>query len=228
MQSEVDAGRSTEREPLTRARILRCALALIDAEGFEAVSMRRLAGELGVSPMSLYNHVPNKDAVLEGICEALLGEIDLSVIEKHDQWGDALKAGFKSYRDVLLRHPNAVMLMETKPLITEDAMVPIEASFALLREAGFSAEEAVDAHCALLGLTMGHVVWQISNPMNNPEHMSAIGARNMALAPERFPKLLESMPYMMNVDYDRAFDFALDALLRGFEQKLGARTEERF
>src|ERR687886_1653277 len=96
------------RRPLNRDRVLRAAIELADAEGVEAITMRRLAKELGVEAMSLYNHVANKDAILSGILEAVIDEIELP--SRRVGWKKAIRTSAISERDVLLRHPWASRL----------------------------------------------------------------------------------------------------------------------
>jgi AcrR family transcriptional regulator len=209
------------REPLTRARILKRALELLDQDGLEALSMRRLAGDLGVSPMALYNHVPNKEALHEGITELVLGEIDISSVASGDHWTDGIKAAVSSFRDVLLRHPNAIQLIQTKPITTPEGFRPIEASLAAIRRAGFDPETAVHVHWAIVGFAMGHVSSQVSNPLQDPEILEqSIEVRRQIFTPEEFPALSESMPYALECDFDAAFDLGLDALLQGLDARL--------
>jgi AcrR family transcriptional regulator len=100
------------RNPLSKERVLRAAIALADADGLEAVSMRRLAKELGVEAMSLYNHVANKDEILAGIIDAVASEIDLPSDE--GDWKTAMRRSAISARDVLLRHRWASSLWMTR------------------------------------------------------------------------------------------------------------------
>src|SRR3990172_12655446 len=97
------------RHPLTRERVLRAAIALADGGGIESITMRRLGEELGVEAMSLYNHVTNKDDVLDGIVDAVLGEFDLPSATA--DWKSVVRAGAMSANQVLLRHPWAISLL---------------------------------------------------------------------------------------------------------------------
>jgi AcrR family transcriptional regulator len=210
------------REPLTRERILACALQLIDRDGLEELSMRRLAAELDVSAMSLYNHVPNKEAVLEGVTEVLLREIELTEMEGLDL-ETGLKAGLRSFRRVLLDHPNALTLIETRPIVTPDALKPIELSLATLRRAGFSPDDAVRAHWMLVGYTIGHVGFQVNSPIADPSRVQdEIAMRRQTLPVEQFPNLFECLRMAIEGDFDAAFEFGLDAIFAGLKAKLAA------
>jgi AcrR family transcriptional regulator len=208
------------REPLTRDRILGTALEMIDRDGLEELSMRRLASELGVSPMSLYNHIPNKDAVLEGVTEKLLGEINLSDVETQD-WAEGLKIGFRLFRKVLLKHPHALPCIENKPVVTPDAFRPIELSLSLLARAGFSPQDAVFAHWTLVGYTLGHASFQVNNPIANPDNAQELMLLKLQnLPPEEFPNLSEALPYTIDCDFDAAFEFGLEAVVDGLRAEL--------
>lgn len=209
-----------QREPLSRTRILACALAMIDRYGLEGLSMRRLAAELDVSAMSLYNHVPNKDALLEGVTEALLGEIDLSAVAR-EEWDEALRAGFRSFRTALLSHPNALPLIQTKPIVTPEAFRPVELSLATLRRAGFESNTALEAHWVLVGFTIGHVSFQLTNPLNDPlTSESEMFLRRQQLPAEEFPNLFECLPHAIGCDFDAAYAFGLDTIIEGLRVRL--------
>lgn len=221
MAQDLEHDKVAGRAPLTRRRILVKALELVDRDGLDALSMRKLAAELGASAMSLYNHVPSKDAVLEGIVEVLLGEIDTSVTENPD-WAEGLKAAFQSFREALLAHPNVVPLIALKQALSPEAFRPVEVSLATLRRAGFAPEDALRAHWSLVGFTLGHVGWQVSGPLSDESeadlHSAIVKQR---LPAEEFPCLHEVVPFMMECDMNAAFEFGLDALLVGLKAQLG-------
>jgi len=220
MQNRTEETGTGAREPLTRTRILGCALAVIDRDGLEGLSMRRLAAELEVSAMSLYNHVPNKDALLAGVTEALLGEIDLSAVE-HEDWRETLRAGFRSFRAALLAHPNALPLIQSKPVATPEAFRPVELSLATLRRAGFDPAAALEAHWLLVGFTLGHVNFQLSNPLMDPETSEAeLLLRKQQLPAEEFPHLFECLPHALGCDFGSAYLVGLDTIIVGLEARL--------
>jgi AcrR family transcriptional regulator len=215
-------GGAPPRERLSRRRILECALAMIDRDGLEALTMRRLAAELDVSAMSLYNHVPNKEALLGGVTELLMGEIDLSSVEAEANWVDALKAGFRSFRQSLLAHPNAVSLIESKPMVTPASLRPTEVSLSVLRRAGFDAEGAMKAHWLLVGFTIGHVNFQCAGPCDDPA-MAEAGWLELrrALPVSEFPHLLEALPYATH-DLEHGFEFGIEVIIAGLQETLRA------
>lgn len=214
----------TDKAPLTRDRILQCALELIDRDGLDALSMRKLAAQLGAAPMSLYNHVPGKDAVLEGVTEVLLSEIQITPGED-EAWADTLRAAVLSFRRVLLHHPHAVSLIETKRVMTATALRPVEFSLALFRRAGFSPDDALSAHWAIVGFTLGHVSFQISNPLTEPSAQEPAARPSEELSATEFPCYFEVLPQAALCDFDAAFEFGLDILIQGLQTKLGRRFE---
>ena len=212
--------RTAGREPLTRARILDRALVLIDREGLAALSMRRLGAELGVEAMSLYNHVPNKDALLEGVAEKMLGEIELPPVEGHD-WQSSMRTACLSFREVLLAHPNAIPLIAGKPDLSPEGFRPIELSLGMLKQAGFEPAEMFMAHWLIVGFTVGHVTFQIASPLGDPESAAAeVERRRQLLSPTEFPYLFEVLPYAAECDWDKAFVYGLDTILYGLEKRL--------
>jgi AcrR family transcriptional regulator len=223
MATKLDAP-DKRRAPLSRERILKAALRIADDEGLEALSMRRLAADLDATPMALYNHVPNKDALLLSLSEVLLTEIDLSVLPTDDP-ERAIKLGYGEYRKLLLRHPNLMPCVQMKGEISPDAMRPVELALSLLRDLGFSPEEAMSAHWALVGLTMGHVVWQLSNPLFEEDGMAAhVMEHRRTLPASEFPCIHAALPELEEWDMDAAFDFGIDALIQGFKAMIAAKA----
>jgi TetR/AcrR family tetracycline transcriptional repressor len=217
-------GRGPQRAPLTRQRLLDRALAVIDRDGLENLSMRRLAAELDVSAMSLYNHVPSKEVLLQGVTETLLREIDLSAAEAED-WTEAIKEGFRSFRRVLLAHPHALPLIQTRPALSPEAFRPVEVSLATLRRAGFDEEGALKAHWLLVGYTLGHVAFMLSNPLSRPsESPPTAGVEALAgseeIAPEEFRNLFECLPFAVDCDLDEVYEFGLETIIEGLRGRV--------
>ncbi|MDQ3955997.1 MAG: TetR/AcrR family transcriptional regulator C-terminal domain-containing protein [Actinomycetota bacterium] len=208
------------RTPLTRERILRGALAIVDRDGLEALSMRRLGAELGVEAMSLYNHVSSKDELLEGVSGLLLQDIELPDPSNGD-WTDVMKTGLLSFRSLLLEHPRVIPIIQSKPDVTPEAFAPIEFSLDVLRRAGFGPEDALQAHWALIGYTLGHVSFQMSSAFSDEESAQGhIALRQEVLPENEFPRLFEVLPFLAECDFDAGFEFGLDTLLAGLKQRL--------
>lgn len=141
--------------PLTRDEILSSALKIIDAEGLDALSMRRLARELGVEAMTLYHHFPNKDAILDGVGELVLAGMTLPDPIPED-WMDLLVEMCVSFRRALGEHPNAIPVLMTRPLNPPKGATVTPVS--VLAGAGFNPEELVEMYQTLMALTFGHAV----------------------------------------------------------------------
>ena len=135
MVRHTDAG-AAPRAPLTKERVLRAAIELADAGGVEALSMRRLAKELGVEAMSLYNHVANKDAILDGIIDAVVSEIELP--PAGDDWKAAIRQSAISARNVFVRHRWANNLQMSRQSAGPARLRHMDWMLRTLREAGFS------------------------------------------------------------------------------------------
>ena len=156
------AGRGARTRPsLDRDTILAAALALVDDDGLPALNMRALAARLGVGTMSLYHHVAGKEALLDGLVEAVLGEIEIPSPES-GSWDHRAGAMARSLRDVALRHPGCVPLLVTRPFATGAALRPCEAAFDLLAEAGLDVEQALVAFRTMVAYVLGWVMMESS------------------------------------------------------------------
>ena len=134
----------TERPKLSKAAVVQRGLALADAEGLDAVTVRRLAAELGVTPMALYWHFRNKDELLAGLADSVWAEIDVNV-DATDAWPDQLRMLLTSLVRVLRTHPSAsALLMEGEKRTSEAAQVAIETALAVLHRGGFDAKYAAE------------------------------------------------------------------------------------
>jgi AcrR family transcriptional regulator len=203
-----------ERVPLSRARIVEAALRVMDAEGLEAVTMRRIGRELGVEAMSLYNHVRDKDDLLEGVTEAVLSEFRFEP-DGHD-WLSQATAAAGEWRRLLRAHPNVIgLLVERKhPLSSPEAIRPMEIAFELLRSAGLSEKEAVSAFRAIGSFIFGHVLMETGNIAPGPETIEEMEELRRVAAAE-FPRFAELLPEMIECDMDETFSFGLELLLQG-------------
>src|SRR6201996_5455907 len=147
---------------ITRDVVLATALELIDRDGVDGLSMRRLARVLGRDPMILYRHAPNKAALLDGGAE--LGLAPLKVDPADPDWAGQLRAVARGYRALALAHPNVVPLLVTRPLATPlglrppGTLRPLEDVLSLLIAAGFSGEDALHIYRVLFAYLHGHVV----------------------------------------------------------------------
>ncbi len=209
--------RGSKRGPLTRERILRAAVRVVDAEGLGSLSMRRLGRELGVEAMSLYHHVDGKDDVLAGVFELMVGQLELSDERLH--WTEQLRALARSYRRLLRAHPNAIPLLSDPHMISRALLEAGERALAALRGAGLPAAQAVHAANALVGHVTGHVLLEVSGFFAGPEGSveTDLEAVERALATGRYPRLAEMVPELLRCDADEDFEYGLDLIVAGIE-----------
>ena len=219
-----------KRGPLTRERVLRAAMKLADAGGFESLTMRKLGNELGVEAMSLYNHVANKEDILDGIVDIVFSEIEApSPGEVH--WTRALRRRAISVREVLSRHRWAIELMESRMNPGPANLRNHDAVMGCLREAGFSFRAAVHAYSVMDAYIYGFALQERSLPFETPDEHSQIIETKREHVPDmqRYPYLLEVAMEIAKAGYDYAteFEFGLDLILDGLERFRAGASPER-
>jgi TetR/AcrR family transcriptional regulator, tetracycline repressor protein len=213
---------TTNRVTLTPQTVVEGAVALAEAEGLEAVTIRRLAKELGVTPMALYWHFRSKDELLDGMAVRIFEEIDLSV-DASARWQEQLRALLGSMLGVLHAHPSTAILLSTRTASSEDSLRATEVALDILRRGGFSPAEATQIARHALS-TVVNLVSGEPGVVAREESGELIDARRRArlflesLPPERYPRLVEAAkPLSEGVDPDAYFAFGLDLLLAGIE-----------
>lgn len=210
------------REPLSRDRVVGEALRIVDEEGLAALSMRRLGAALGVEAMSLYHHVPNKAALLDAVVEAIMVEDVDHIAPPDGPWTERLVWIASGYRRLLLRHPNAVALVATRPLTTSGSMRIVERCLDELVRGGLPAPEALAALNAAVVWTLGYVVAEVGRlpgaaPAATHEETGEVMA---SLAPHEFPVLTAAVAATTWGLPDGEFTFGLEAVVRGLEAVL--------
>ena len=210
------------RVPLDRARVLDAALAMADADGIAALSMRRLAQALGVEAMSLYNHVAHKEDLLDGLVERVASEIELPTSSL--PWKDAMRRRALSAHAVLMRHPWATMLFVARMNIGPTMLMYVDRTIGCLREAGFSYPLADHAWNAIDAYVYGFTLQRLNFPLEPAEYASA-AAQFLPMVPaERFPYLRGMSEEVISGRHDglQHLEQGLDLLLDGFERILAA------
>jgi AcrR family transcriptional regulator len=222
------AGRTHGPEPratLTRERVLRAAVALADEHGIEALTMRELGLRLGVEAMSLYNHVANKDDVLDGMVDVVVGEIDLP--SDAADWKEAMRRRAVSAQAVFSRHPWASALIDARESSGRERLRYFEWVIGTLRRAGFSVELAARAFSVLdsyiygFGRQRSHM-----SAGSEAEAEETAEAFLQAIPADEYPYLREFVvEYAMDAGYDAAADlaFGLDLILEGLQRLLDRR-----
>jgi AcrR family transcriptional regulator len=199
--------------PLQRERIVRTALALVDRGGLKALSMRRLGAELGVDPMAVYYHIPNKEALLDAIVEAVMASIDLTVDNPSEAAEVRILRAAHAYRDVMLAHAHALPIVIARGPITAAALRPVELLTGILRDAGLPPAEAFSGMNTIAAAVRGFV-GMIASGGGKASAPSEIEGLDRSLPAGEFPYLLEAMPFAFE-SADYGFDFGIRALARG-------------
>ncbi|MDX6414952.1 MAG: hypothetical protein QOH23_2362 [Gaiellaceae bacterium] len=211
-----------KRTPLTRARVLDAAIALADAGGIEAVTMRKLAQELGVEAMSLYNHVANKDDLVDATVDRVVSEIELPAAA--GDWEAAIRTCALSAHDAFRRHPWACGLAMgpgSMPTSPTPRMRYMEWLLATLREAGFAPELAYHAYHALDSHILGFTLWELGHSMPAGEDLGDLAATFLRTLPvDEFPYLVEHVQQHLapRDDAVSGFEYGLDLILDGLKR----------
>lgn len=205
-------GKAKAGGPLSRERIVDTALALVDAEGLEALSMRRLGTELGMDPMAVYYYMPNKAALLDAVVEAVMAEIDLSVDDPSEPARERLVRAAMAYAAVLIRHSNALPVLLARGPATPAGLAPVEMMVAILRQGGLSVEHATAGMNIMAAAVRGYAAI-IATGMAHPEQHHV--EENVALASrEEFPFLSEAAAQPQQ-DLQAQLEFGLRAIAIG-------------
>jgi AcrR family transcriptional regulator len=222
------AGQTRESVGMSRELVLSTALEIIDRDGVEALSMRRLGHALGRDPMTLYRYASNKAALLDGVAELVLGQ--LTVDTAADDWAAELRSVARSFRGLALAHPHVVPLLVTRPLATPLALRPLgtlrplEASLELLTRAGFTDVDALHVYRSFFGFLHGHVLNELQELVNNPEETDDLLRLGLHRLPIReFPLLRGLAPVLAAYDGAAELERGLDMLLPGLDAQLSAR-----
>ncbi|HYL08096.1 MAG TPA: TetR/AcrR family transcriptional regulator [Candidatus Udaeobacter sp.] len=202
---------------MNRERVLRAALALADKGGIDSLTMRNLGQKLGVEAMSLYNHVASKDDILDGLVDVAFSEIDLPRVRT--DWKQAMRRRAISARQMLIRHPWAVGLMESRSRAGPANLRHHDAVIGSLRQAGFSIEMAAHAYSVMDSYIYGFALQQANLPpgarKRAPEVAEAFLGQFQA---DEYPNLAEMVvehAMKPGYDYTNEFEFGLDLILDG-------------
>lgn len=210
---------------LSREATLRAALEIIDEDGVEGLSMRRLGRALGRDPMSLYRHAATKAELLDSVAEAVLAH--LSVDTTDGDWAAQLRTVARQFRGLALAHPNVVPLLVTRPLATPIAMRPLgtlrplEAILELLIRAGFSEADALHVYRSFYGFIQGHVLNELQELVENHEETDDLLRLGLHRLPIReFPRLRSLAPVLAAYDGAAELERGMDILLTGLHVQL--------
>lgn len=210
---------------LSRELVLSTALALVDSEGLDALTMRRLGQELGRDPMSLYRYAANRAALLDGVTELVLNE--LAIFPNDPDWQAQLRKIAHDLRLLALRHPNVVPLLVTRPLSTPlglrplGTLRPLEQILSLLTDAGFEPADALHVYRAYYGFLYGHILNELQEFIVDPEENEALLRLGLHRLPAKdFPRLRALGPVLADYDGAAELDQGISILLSGLAAPL--------
>jgi AcrR family transcriptional regulator len=219
----------SRRVPLSRERVLAAALRLVDAEGVDALTMRRLARELDCNAMALYRYAPGRDALLDGVVETVMAE--LVIPPGGGDWEGQLRRTAHEFRSLVLAHPHVVPLLVTRPLSTPlglrplGTLRPLEMLLALLVGAGFSPGDALHVYRAYFGFLNGHVLTELQEVVTDPEESDDLLRLGLHRLPAKeFPHIRRLASELVDYDGAAELDQGLDILLTGLRGQLHPRV----
>jgi len=217
---------------ITRELVFAAALEMIDRDGADALSMRRLGAALDRDPMILYRHAPGKAALLDGVVETVLAQLRVDPADA--DWTAQLRSVARDYRALALAHPHVVPLLVTRPLATPLALRPrgtlrpLEDLLALLTRAGFSGPDALHIYRAFFGFLNGHVLNELQELVENADETDDLLRLGLHRLPLREFPLLRGLAHAL-ASYDGAAELerGLDILLAGLAATLSPGRPER-
>ncbi|WP_242504142.1 TetR/AcrR family transcriptional regulator C-terminal domain-containing protein [Promicromonospora panici] len=213
-----------EEPPLSLERIVEAAVAVLDEDGIEKLSMRRLAQHLGVAAPSLYWHVSTKDDVVDLAVDAIFGEL-LPRNEPAAEWRDEITALLTAWRTTLLRHPwAAAVTARRRPSLGPNFLTQMETLQATLVRTGFKGDALRAATWALYNHVMGSASAETALHISDQERQ--LGQERLQTEADRYPTLA-SQRYLYDDDWDGSFNTGLRYLLDGLEIQLNAATPAR-
>src|SRR3954447_8679049 len=215
-----------ERAPLSRERVLRAAVAVADAGGLAGLTIRSLADELGVKPMSVYHHVANKDEIIDSIVDLVFSEIELPGVAA--DWCPQMRRRVVSAREALRRHPWAIPLLQARTRPGPATMGHHNAVIGSLRAGGFSVEMTAHAYALIDSYVFGFALSEAALPIHGPETVAEVAGSMMQRFPtDAYPHLVEfSTEHILKPGYSfgAEFEFGLDLILDALTTTISGRS----
>ncbi len=214
-------------ERLTADRVIGGAVALADEIGMDAFTIRKLADAIDAKPMTIYHHVPNKEAIIDGMVDRVFSEIDLPPTGQ--PWNEAIEVRCRSMREVLARHPWAAPLMESRTAPGPSVLGHHDAVVACFRRAGFSLALTGHAYALIDAFLYGFALQEATLPATSGDEMQEIaGSMADAMPADAYPALSEfTLGYVLQPGYDFGdeFEFGLGLILGGLARAAEAEAE---
>ncbi|HEU5159195.1 MAG TPA: TetR/AcrR family transcriptional regulator C-terminal domain-containing protein [Streptosporangiaceae bacterium] len=208
---------------LTKDRIVRAATELIEREGADALSMRRVAADLDVAVMSLYNHVSSKAALLDAVAERILAGMSVPA-DPALHWTERARCLVRAFRKVAHDYPRSVTLVLTRRVTAPAGMRPVEHALAVAAEAGFDGETSVRIMRALLAYAIGAQMREVGAAKmldylpKDPADPGRPARRLGFLDPAEFPHVVALQQNLLRHDPETDFEFGLDLLLSAVDR----------
>jgi TetR/AcrR family tetracycline transcriptional repressor len=221
------AGRpSAGEETLTRERIVEAALSLVDEQGMEALSMRRLAKELGVDPMAIYHHVPNKRALLSALIEEVFSQMRVMDPKDTEDWRARVRAWACAFRDVARAHPKLVPQLASYPEAAAEATLEsTEELFAAFEAARMPPRQIVGAVGVVVDYLNGFALAEASGALGDPDEQREMMALLDAWSQGELPAMRRTLEALPSGDVGTNFEFGLEVVLAGLEATARRRDE---
>ena len=209
------------QESLSRGRILDAALGLVDEEGMDALTMRRLGAELGVNPMSIYHHLPGKDAVISGLVELVFSGMRVRYSDG-SSWQQQVRAWAEAYRGLVRSHPNLVLEIVSNAAAAIEAVLLVnEPLYGALDESGLPPAEVVVGADSVVDFIHGFAIAEGAQPLGHPFDRRELLERLETGVADVLPTMSRVFRALTadeaRYDFDRGFDAGLDILLKGIE-----------
>ncbi|MGB0867468.1 MAG: TetR/AcrR family transcriptional regulator [Granulosicoccaceae bacterium] len=217
--SKKTSGKS--RQPISREKVLKVAMRLADRQGTASLSMRKIAQAIGVEAMSLYNHVANKDDLLDGLLDAVVGEFEQPGTE--GDWRSAIRASAISAHQVLCKHPWAAEMMLSRIRVGPASLAWADSTIGCLQRAGFSYPMADHAWNAIENHIYGFTLQAINSPVQ-PEAYAEAAAQYLPMIPaDKYPHLNAMATLVASGEHTGVndFEFGLELQLDGLRRLLG-------
>ena len=205
---------------LTADRIVAAALTILDRDGYEGLSMRRLGRELGVDPMAIYYHIPSKLALLDRLVEVIMNEIDVALDDPARPPEERLLTAAHAYREALLAHPSLIQVVSNRPPRTRAGLRPVDTLLGIFLDAGMGTADALAAVNILAvyvrGAAMREAPYWFDLPESEAVEMEADFSQVLpSLDPGEFPNIVKSAPAWTFLGFETEFERGALALIHG-------------
>jgi AcrR family transcriptional regulator len=216
------------RQPLNRRRIVLAALGLVEEHGLDALTMRRVANELHVTPMSLYNHVSDKAELVDLMVDFIVGDIIAGSAGDRGDWTELIRASARRTYDIWRAHSGFARVYTHGVTVGPNGLKNVERSIGILRAAGFSDRDAARAFFVLYRYVISSLVVAPAKPVGLHDRVSRSDGSGddrikkyfSALPADQIPNVMAAAEFMSGDD----FDFGLDIVMTGLEARLAATT----